>query len=175
MAFRRWNSLWEETERGEIVAMDTARVTRAICAVATARGLRLRFSDSELYRELTHYVWLRLQGRSAREIHGHRGSWPTGWDDASERIWIEWLSETIAPSWQTTVWDDAFGRDEHALWEEYCAGWRKEVESMFPYWVERSIGRLDEIDPTPFEVPDQAAEIRAAVEASDGDSRRRRR
>jgi hypothetical protein len=160
---------------GEIVAMDTARVAHAICAFTTKYGLCLRFSEPELYRELTYYVWLRLRGRSTEEIRGQRGSWPTGWDDASERIWIEWLSQTVLPSWQSAVWDNAFGRDEQARWEEQCAGWRLEVVSMFPYWVERNLARFAEIDPTPFELPDHVAEIRAAVEASDGDGRRKRR
>lgn len=172
MAFRCWNSLWEETEYGEVVAIDTSRVARAISALARKKGLRLRFRDDELYRELTHYVWLRLRGD---EVRGQRGKWPADWDDTKERIWIEWLRMYAAPdsTWQGSVWDVAFGRGEVALWEDACRGWREDVAALFPYWVVRDPARLYAIDPTPVEIASYEDDIRAAMEASDASAMRR--
>jgi len=166
MAFHRWNSLWEETEWGEVVAVDTARVARAISVLARKKGLQLRFREEELYRELTHYVWLCLRGE---EIRGKRGALPADWDEAKERIWIEWIRSYAVPdsSWQHSVWDVVFGRDEEALWEDECRGWRRDVAALFPYWVVRDPTRLYAIDPTPVEIASYADEIRAAMEAAD--------
>jgi hypothetical protein len=175
MAFRRWNSLWEETEWEEVVAMDIARVARAIVVVAHKKGLQLRFREDDLYRELTHYVWLCLRGFGADEIRGRRGAWPADWDETKERIWIEWIRTYAMPdsAWQGAVWDAAFGYNEEALWEDGCRGWRLDVAAMFPYWVVRNPARLYAIDPTPVEVASYADEIRAAMEASDANVMRR--
>ena len=175
MAFYRWSSLWEETESGEVVATDTARVARAISAFARKKGLTLRFRDDELYRELTHYVWLRLRGFGVNEIRGHRGRWPADWDETKERIWIEWLRMYAVPdsAWQRAVWDVAFGRGEEALWEDICSGWRRDVAALFPYWVVRDPARLYKIDPTPVDIASYADEIRAMMEASDANIERR--
>jgi hypothetical protein len=175
MAFHRWNSLWEETDQGEVVAADTARVAQAISALARENGITLRFRENELYRELTHYVWLRLRGFGPDEIRGQRGRWPTDWDDTKERIWIDWIRSYAAPAtvWPRMVWDVAFGRNETALWEDACCGWREDVVAMFPYWVVRDPARLYAIDPTPMEIASYADEIRAAMEASDANIERR--
>lgn len=175
MAFRRWNSLWEETEWEEIVAVDTARVAREICALARSKGLSLRFREVEMFRELTHYVWLRLRGFGADEIRGSRGVWPADWDETKERIWMDWLRMYAVPdsAWQHRVWDAAFGVGEAALWEDTCSGWREDVAAMFPYWVVRDPTQLRRIDPTPIEIMSYADEIRAAMEAADAIAERR--
>jgi hypothetical protein len=175
MAFRRWDSLWEETECGEIVAEDTARVARAIEAFAQKKGLYLRFREDEFYRELTHLVWLRLRGFRAEEIRGRTVSKPAEWDGVDEAIWIQWIRSYATPdvAWQAEVWDIAFERGESALWEEACPDWRTDVVARFPYWVVRDSARLARIDPTPIEIPDYAADLRAAIEASDANIQRR--
>jgi hypothetical protein len=175
MAFRRWNSLWEETEYGEIVATDTARVARAIWAFAEKKGLHLRFYDDEFYHELTHYVWLRLRGFRADAIRGRAPAKPANWDGVSESIWIQWIQSYATPDdeWQVEVWDVAFGRGASALWEDVCSDWRTDIIARFPYWVERDPAKLARINPTPIEIPDYAADLRAAVDASDANTQRR--
>jgi hypothetical protein len=169
MAFQRWESLWEETEYEEIVALDVHRVALAIEAVVAARNLRLRFADGELYRELLYYVWLRLNGRDADQVRMRRNAWPTDWDARKETIWVEWIQAGAVPHDVWTI--SVFQRD--ALWEEGCRGWRDDLEAMFPYWVVRDAGRLAAIDPTPYETVSPDDDIRAAIEASDAAIQRR--
>jgi hypothetical protein len=167
MSFHSWLSLWEETEHGEIVALDVHRVARAIEAVATARGLYLRFKDDELYKELTHFVWLRLNGR---EVRARRNQWQAEWDARKEAVWVEWIQQYAVPH---DVWITAIFQKDPSLWEEHCVGWRDDLEAMFPSWVVRDPVRLAEIDPTPFELTSYADEIRAAIDASDANLQRR--
>lgn len=170
MAFRSWFSLWEETEYEEIVALDVHRVALAIEAVAKARGLRLRFKDDELYKELTHFVWLRLNGRDADQIRGRRAPWPVDWDARKEAIWVEWIQQSAVPH---VVWTSSIFRKDPALWEEHCDGWRDDLAAMFPNWVVRDLSQFAEIDPTSIEISSYTDDIRAAIEASDANLQRR--
>ncbi len=164
----RWHSLWDESEWGEVVARDVAELSVTLCREVTKRGLYLRLRDRELYKELLYYVWLRLNGKDASHICIRRVAAPTDWDAKTEQIWVEWL---LTFKMNDEFWRSVFVRN--ALWEEGCRGWREDLTAFLPYWIERDWNLFSQIDPTPIELPDQNAEIRAALEASDRDRMRR--
>ena len=119
-------------------------------------GAMPELSDERLTRQLVAYVGMR-HGHRWHEISvpQHVRSKPAGWKTEDEQIWQDWLADKITLDVWRALIDRVFGTDER-FWEAPVAGWRDEVFSFVPYWVQRSPNIVAVYDPRSQDEPEDA-------------------
>ena len=72
-------------------------------------------------------------------------TYPEGWSEEYEALWGDWIDrECPLESWEEEVIDPTFGTLVRP-WE--TDGWRLEIYSFLPLWIQRSIPLMAAIDP----------------------------
>ena len=144
-----WDSLITVNAYGECAAYDAEGLVLSLEKALTARGLALDIDRLAAARQILTYLTLRLQ-KGAHEILGLKtktpSSYPDGWNDEEERLWLEFLDEEFTDDvWETEIMARVFGTDER-IWESVHAGWRIDIRRLLPYWVRRVLSADQESD-----------------------------
>ena len=144
-----WDSLITVNAYGECAAYDAEGLVLSLEKALTARGLALDINRLAVARQILTYLTLRLQ-KGSNMILGLKmkstSSYPDGWDDEDERLWIEFLDEEFTDDvWETEIMGRVFGTDER-IWEAVHLGWRVDIRRLLPYWVRRVLSSDQESD-----------------------------
>jgi len=118
-----------------------------ICAWFTHHKVTLSLSRALLEQQIITYIEMRrYMGAYDISAPQHRRSLPQGWTAMEERIWMDWISYAFdLEEWNKAVIGFVFGTEDYE-WEARSPGWRQELFSCVPYWIERSMDRFMEID-----------------------------
>jgi hypothetical protein len=148
---RYLRSLWAPNPYEEIVAGDLMRIVAATDAHLRRYGIRFAIPTDSVFQALVDFLRTRLES-PYREVQGPRRkvTRPKEWTEEDDRIWMEWLEQTVLTS---VVWNricDGPTRSK-GVWEEAAGAWREEWLSYLPYYVGRSWDILERIDPRPIE------------------------
>lgn len=138
-------------------AEDAVALADSVIRYIRWRGFAPSLSRAQLARQILQYIWMR-QRLPWHEISipRHKRHMPEGWSRIMESVWLDCIDQKCElETWGSEVIEPVFGRDERT-WEAYCPGWRQELFSFLPYWIERNSERFAELDPTP--LPDPAPE-----------------
>jgi hypothetical protein len=139
-------ALWSEG-----VSNDIGAVTDAIRDMCKRRGLELDPTPNQLFSRILDYIAAHMEARDTQEViyRGSRSTGPAGWTAEDERIWMEWLTESLSPeAWEKEVLQPVFECDV-LWWECRAPRWRMELLVYVRGWVRRSRDLLAEIDPRP--------------------------
>lgn len=126
---------------------DLALLAEILNRLIRSRGAMPELTDERLTRQLVAYVGMRHRHR-CHEISApqHTRIKPSGWTTDNETIWQDWLTDKITYNdWHRLLYS-VFGTDER-YWEAMVPGWREEVFSFVPYWVQRSLDIVAAYDP----------------------------
>lgn len=140
---------------GECAAEDIRGVAIAIQQLIQRKGVRPELNTLALARQILLYVTLRRNGGRALQICGPRYAVKkpaADWDDVKESVWQEWVWNAFSPVlWNACVMEPVFGRGNCHEWELACVGWRDEIYTMLPWWIERDAQIVHAYDGTPEE------------------------
>jgi hypothetical protein len=121
-----------------------------------ARGATMSVEPKRLVKHILKYISLRqkyLQHDISSPLTAP--ATPVGWTSDDESIWMDWVCDTFdMESWEEEVLGPIFGSDIR-LWEANCEGWRLELMTCFPWWIQRSFDIVDKFNPTQPEVQDE--------------------
>jgi hypothetical protein len=83
-------------------------------------------------------------------------TYPAGWTPDHEELWADWFEREFSlDSWEDEVMDPMFGTRVQP-WE--IDGWRQEIYTFLPTWIQRSISLLAPIDPNQNDVQEEETE-----------------
>ncbi len=72
--------------------------------------------------------------------------YPEGWSNRDEQVWLEWLNDRFSLDvWRKRVIYRAIGT-HMTFWDE---GVSDELQTLLPWWIQRSTDIVDEYDATP--------------------------
>lgn len=136
-------------------AEDAVALASSVRSYIRWRGFTSSLTHAHMTRQILQYIWMR-QRLPWHEISApqHKRSLPAGWTPLMESVWRDCIDHKCEiETWKTEVLDPVFGSDDRT-WEAYCPGWRDEIFSFLPYWIERSAEKFADLDPTPLPDPE---------------------
>jgi hypothetical protein len=104
-------------------------------------------STEKLANQILQYIRLRQSGSSTLNISQplHTCQYPPEWNDTHETLWQDWISLRYdLADWQRQVIRPVFGTDVR-LWEANCEGWRDEIYTFLPWWIQRNVESINDI------------------------------
>lgn len=143
---------------------DLAYLAELLNAHIYRKGVTPELSDEKLTRQLVSYVGMRQRHRWHEiSVPQHTCTKPAGWSPDNEQIWQDWLTDTFTlEDWRTLLYR-VFGTDDR-FWEASVEGWRDEVFSFMPYWVQRSPKIVAAYDPRSQDELDEADEPESKID-----------
>jgi hypothetical protein len=150
------DALLTPNKYGECAAADVQDLVFLFQEYVERRGANLAVEPQRLVTHILKYISLR-QKYSRFDISAPltKPVVPVGWTSEDETIWTDWLWHTCdVDSWENEVLEPIFGTDIR-LWEATCEGWRLELMTCFPWWIQRSFDIIDKFNPTQPEIQDE--------------------